>query len=79
MKTSSVLCASIVALAILAPTGGVFASIALNSSRSNIYKTINPKDQNAINACTKGGGTVGKDPKGRAACITPAPATKSKQ
>jgi hypothetical protein len=77
MKTSSVLCASTVAFAILTlTTGGVFASIALNSSRSNIYKTINPKDQNAVNACTKGGGTVGKDPKGRAACVTPAPKKK---
>jgi hypothetical protein len=52
-------------------------SINLNSSRSNIYKTINPSDQNAINACTGGGGTVGKDPKGQDACITPKRATKA--
>ena len=61
MKTSSVLCASLVALAALALTSdGAFASINLNSSRSNIYKAINPSDQNAVNAYTKGGGTVGK-------------------
>jgi hypothetical protein len=78
MKTSSLLRASIVALAALTlATDGVFASIALNSSRSNIYKAINPNDQNAVKACTKGGGTVGKDPKGQDACITRA--TKSKK
>ncbi|MFI4960441.1 MAG: hypothetical protein ACHP82_03190 [Hyphomicrobiales bacterium] len=72
MKTSSVLCTSIVALVALAlTTDGAFASINLNSSRSNIYKAINPNDQNAISACTKGGGTVGKDPKGHDTCITP--------
>jgi hypothetical protein len=72
MKTPSVLCASIVALAALALTSdGAFASINLNSSRSNIYKAINPSDQNAVSACTKGGGTVGKDPKGHDACVTP--------
>jgi len=46
----------------------------VNGSRSNTFKTINPGDQNAVNACTSGGGTVGKDPKGQDACITPAPA-----
>ena len=72
MKTSSVLCASIVAVAALALTSdGAFASINLNSSRSNVYKAINPSDQSAVSACTKGGGTVGKDPKGHDACITP--------
>jgi hypothetical protein len=59
-------------LAALALTSdGAFASINLNSSRSNIYKVINPSDQNAVNACTKGGGTVGKDPSGKDACVTP--------
>jgi hypothetical protein len=80
MRLLSVLCASFVALAAFAlTTDGAFASINLNSSRSNIYKSINPNDQNAVKACTKGGGTVGKNPKGQDACITPAPATKSKQ
>jgi hypothetical protein len=80
MKTSTALCAFIAALASLTlTTDGAFASIALNSSRSNIYKPINPKDPNAVKACTKGGGTLGKDLKGHDACITPAPATKSKQ
>jgi hypothetical protein len=72
MKTSSVLCASIVTLAALAlATDGAFASIALNSSRSNVYKIINPNDQNAVSACIKGGGTVAKDPQGHDACVTP--------
>jgi hypothetical protein len=80
MKTLSVLCASIVAWAALTlTTDGAVAAINLNSSRSNMYKSINPNDQNAVNACTKGGGTVGKNPKGKDACITPVPATKSKQ
>jgi hypothetical protein len=72
MKTSSVLCASIVVLAALAlATDGAFASINLNSSRSNVYKIINSNDQNAVSACTKGGGTVAKDPQGHDACVTP--------
>ena len=72
MKTSYVLCASLVALAALALTSdGAFASINLNSSRSNIYKAINPSDQNAVNAYTKGGGTVVKNSKGQDVCITP--------
>ena len=72
MKTSSVLCASIVVLAALTlATDGAFAATNLNSSRSNIYKAINPNDQNAVSACTKGGGTVGKNPKGQDACFTP--------
>ena len=80
MKSSPVLCASIVALAASAlTTDGAFAAKNLNSSRSNIYKSINPGNQSAVDACTKGGGTVGKDPKGKDACITPAPAGKSKQ
>jgi hypothetical protein len=58
---------------------GAFAAINLNSSRSNIYKSINPNNQSAVDACTKGGGTVGKDPKGKDACITPVPPTKHKQ
>jgi hypothetical protein len=72
MKTSFVLCAAIVVLAALTlATGGAFAATNLNSSRSNIYKTINPNDAAAVAACKKGGGTVGKDDKGKDACITP--------
>ncbi len=72
MKRSALLCAAIVAWAALTlATGGAFAATNLNSSKSNIYKAINPKDSNAVSACTKGGGTVGKDPKGKDACITP--------
>jgi hypothetical protein len=67
----------IVALVALTLTpSGALAVTNLNSSRSNIYKAINPNDPNAVNACTTGGGRVGKDPNGRAACITPAPAAK---
>lgn len=77
MTTSSVLCASVVALAAITLTiNGALAVASLNTSRSNIYKAINPNDPNAVNACTKGGGTVGKNPKGQAACITPAPKSK---
>ncbi len=77
MKTSTVLCASIVVLATLAlTTDGAFAATNLNSSKSNIYKPINPKDPNAVKACTKSGGTVGKNPKGQNACITPAAKNK---
>jgi hypothetical protein len=80
MKSSSVLCALVAVSAALAlTTDGALAAINLNSSRSNIYKSINPSNQSAVDACTKGGGTVGKDPKGKDACITPAPATKSKR
>jgi hypothetical protein len=80
MKPSTVLYAFVVGLAALTLTSdGAFAALNLNTSRSNIYKSINPNDQNAVNACTKGGGTVGKNPKGKDACITPVPATKSKQ
>lgn len=74
MKTSSALCALIVALTLT--TNGAFAVASLNTSRSNIYKIINPKDQNAVSACTKAGGKVGKDPKGRPACVTQAPETR---
>jgi hypothetical protein len=52
------------------------AAISLNSSKSNIYKSINISDATAVSACTKGGGTVGKDPKGKDACVTPAPKNK---
>jgi hypothetical protein len=72
MKISSVLCVSFVTLAALTlTTTGAFAAVNLNSSKSNIYKAINPNDQNAVSACTKGGGTVGKDPQGHDACVTP--------
>lgn len=77
MKISSILCASIVILtASTLTTNGAFAVASLNTSRSNIYKAINASDPEAVKACTKAGGTVGKDPKGKDACIT---AAKSKK
>ncbi len=77
MKISAILCALIVAVAALALTSdGAFAVTSLNTSRSNIYKAINASDPDAVKACTKAGGTVGKDPKGKDACIT---AAKSKK
>ena len=54
------------------------ASANLHASRSNVYKFINPSDKAAVDACTKGGGTVGKDPQGKDACITQAAAPKTK-
>ncbi len=77
MKISSIFCASIVSLAVAAlAANAAFAATNLNSSRSNVYKSINTKDTAAVAACTKGGGKVGKDEKGQDACITPAPETK---
>lgn len=71
MKISSFLCASVVALAAMTlATVGAFAAKNLNSSKSNIYKAININDPAAVAACKKGGGTVGKDAKGKDACIT---------
>ena len=55
------------------PTTPKKDALNLNSSRSNIYKSINVSDTTAVSACTNGGGTVGKDPKGKDACVTPAP------
>jgi hypothetical protein len=70
MKTASVLCALLVALAVLMPASeGAFAA----ASRSNIYKSINPKDKNAVMACKKDGGKVGKDLGGHDACVIPLP------
>ncbi len=80
MKISSILCASIVALAALAlATDGAFANSNLNSSRSNIYRAINTSDAAAVSACKKDGGTVGRDPDGHDACVTPKPAEKSEK
>jgi hypothetical protein len=42
-----------------------------STSKSNSFKAINASDPAAVAACTKGGGTVGKDPKGKDACVTP--------
>jgi hypothetical protein len=72
MKISALLCASIVALtALTLASQGAVAASAVNNSRSNTYKAINVNDAAAVAACTKGGGTVGKDPKGKDACVTP--------
>jgi hypothetical protein len=68
------LCASIVALtALTLASQGAVAASTVNTSRSNNlrYKAINVNDAAAVAACTKGGGTVGKDPKGKDACVTP--------
>ena len=53
------------------------SNLNLSKSNVNIYRKIKPSDQNAINACTSGGGSVGKDRKGQDACITPEGATKA--
>jgi hypothetical protein len=72
MKTSSVLSALIVALMAVALTSdAALAAITVNGTKSNTFKAINASDPAAVAACTKGGGTVGKDPDGKDACITP--------
>src|ERR1019366_5957437 len=74
MKPSSLVCASIAALAALAlTTDSVFASIALNSSRSNVYRTINLNDPEAVPACKASGGTVWTNSKGQSGCVTSDP------
>ena len=73
MKLSTAFCASIVALAALTLTADAAfaAAITVNGTKSNTFKAINANDPNAVQACTKGGGAVGKDPKGHDARITP--------
>lgn len=71
MKLSSKLCLSIVVLAALVTAvDGAFASINLNSSRSNVYRIS--KDQNAAKTCITGGGTVSTDKDGNKICTMPA-------
>jgi len=48
-----------------------YAAATINNSKSNTFKAINASDPTAVAACTKGGGTVGKDPDGKDACVTP--------
>ena len=70
MKTPSVLCVSIVALAVLIPTGeGAFAA----QKRAYVYKSIDPKNKDAVKACKKDGGKVGKDLGNHDACVIPLP------
>jgi hypothetical protein len=70
MKMPSVLCASIVALAVLIPVGeGAFAA----QKRAYVYKSIDPKNQDAVKACKKDGGKVGKDLGNHDACVIPLP------
>jgi len=70
MKTPSVLCASIVALAVLIPAGeGAFAA----QKRAYVYKSIDPKNPDAVKACKKDGGKIGKDLGNHDACVIPLP------
>ena len=70
MKTSSVLYASIVALAVLIPAGeGAFAA----QKRAYVYKSIDPNNKDAVKACKKDGGKVGKDLGNKDACVIPLP------
>jgi hypothetical protein len=73
MKLSSLFCASLVAVAALTLAGqGALAATTVSSSKSNgSFKAINVNDAAAVAACKKGGGTLGKDAKGKDACITP--------
>jgi hypothetical protein len=70
MKTSSILCASIVTLAVLIPAGeGALAA----QKRAYVYKSIDPKDKDAVAVCKKNGGKVGKDLGNHDACVIPLP------
>jgi hypothetical protein len=73
MKTPAVLCASIVAMAVFIPASEMaFAA----TSKSNVYKAIDPKDKDAVSACKKDGGKVGKDLGGHDACVITLPDSK---
>ncbi len=77
MKLSPTLCVSVMALAAFALTAnGAFASISLNSSRSNVYR-IAQGDPNGEKACTDKGGKVSTDKDGNKICTLPAPAPAS--
>jgi hypothetical protein len=65
-------CAVAVAALVLT-TDSAFASINLNSSRSNVYRTVNPRDPKAVQTCKASGGTIATDPNGRPACVTSDP------
>ena len=73
MRPSSVLCALIVALAVLTLTGERAFAI---TSQSNIYKPLDPKNKDAVKACKKDGGKVGKDTGNHDACVIPLPPDK---
>jgi ABC-type sugar transport system substrate-binding protein len=70
MKTSAILCACIAALATAVPAGeAAFAA----QKRAYVYKSIDPKDKDAVAACKKNGGKVGKDLGNHDACVIPLP------
>jgi ABC-type sugar transport system substrate-binding protein len=70
MKTSAILCACIAALATAVPAGeAAFAA----QKRAYVYKSIDPKNQDAVKACKKDGGKVGKDLGNHDACVIPLP------
>jgi hypothetical protein len=59
-----------VALAIVIPAGeGAFAA----QKRAYVYKSIDPKNKDAVKACKKDGGKVGKDLGNHDACVIPLP------
>jgi hypothetical protein len=70
MKTSAISCAFIAVLAVVIPVSeGAFAAV----KRAYVYKSIDPKDKDAVTACKKNGGKVGKDLGGHDACVIPLP------
>jgi len=67
MKLSSMLCTSVIALAVFTLSNNIaFAAANLNSSKSNVYR-LDPTDPNAAANCAKAGGTV-KDKDGQKIC-----------
>jgi uncharacterized membrane protein len=66
MKRSSIVCASVVALAAFA-AGGAFAAVNYNSSKCNCV-ALTAQDPTAANDCIAGGGTVSTDKDGTKVC-----------
>ncbi len=73
MKLSAMLCASVLALAVLTlAADGAFAETTIKSSKSNSSETLDPN-------CTGKGGTVSTDKDGNKICTRPAPKTRTGQ
>jgi hypothetical protein len=69
MKLSSILCASVVALAGLALTAnGAFAAAKVVSHSNTNNNRLDPNDPNAEKACTDAGGKVSADEHGQKSC-----------
>jgi len=68
---SSALRAALAAATAPRLASGAFAAAEITTGKSNTYQAIDPHNAAAVKARTDGGGTVGKDDKGKDVCITP--------